>query len=67
VSRKDLLLVPYDCFLVAEDLELVSDHYGQALLIVQNLRLVPEDYPFVCDDRLLIPERRLRHWWSRLA
>src|SRR6266496_991449 len=66
VRCQDLLLVPYDCFLIAEDLELVPDHHGQALLIVENLGLVPDDYPFICNHRLLISERRLRHWWSPL-
>jgi len=67
VSRQDLLLVPYDRFLVPQDLELIPDHHGEALLIIQNLRLVSDDHPFVRDDRLLVPERRLCHWWSRLA
>src|SRR6266496_2275072 len=67
VSCQDLLLVPYNRFLVPKDLELIPDHHGEALLIIQNLRLVPDDHRFVCDDRLLVLERRLCHWWSRLA
>jgi hypothetical protein len=67
VGRQDLLLIPYDRFLIPENLELVPDHHWQALLIVENLRLVPDDYPFIRDDRLLILECRLCHCLASLG
>jgi len=66
VSRQDLLLVLDDRLLIPQDLGLIPEQQVEASLIPQNLRLVSDDHPIVCDDRLLVPERRLCHWYSLL-
>src|SRR5438105_14691759 len=61
VRRQNLLLVSDDRFLIAQNPLLIPNYHWEALLILQKLRLVPDDYPLICDDRLLISERRLCH------
>jgi hypothetical protein len=61
VIRQDLLLVPYDGFLVSQNLELIGEQEWESNLIPQELLLIPDDYSLVCDDRLLVPESRLSH------
>jgi hypothetical protein len=62
VRGKDLLLILNDRSLVAQDLGLVAEQKHQALLILQDLRLISDDNAIVGDNGLLIPERRLCHW-----
>jgi hypothetical protein len=56
-----LLLVPYNGFLVPQNLELIGEQECESNLIPQELLLIPDDYSLVCDDRLLVPESRLCH------
>jgi hypothetical protein len=49
VRAQDLFLIPYDCLLIAQDSDLVANHYSQLPLIAQDLGLISQNDPVICD------------------